>query len=65
MFDLLTGQCDRHADNMFVSRHGRLALIDHESAMGVVLRCRASSLLLPTTMCVHCVVVGVLQTTPV
>lgn len=34
IFDLLTSQCDRHAQNVYVSRDGRLSLIDNDQAYG-------------------------------
>ncbi len=50
MFDLLTSQCDRHAQNIFVTESGQLALIDNESSLGVWRRtCAFDSILLPTT----------------
>ncbi len=48
VFDLLTGQCDRHSENVFVTAEGRLTLIDNDRALGVVERCRSNSMLLPT-----------------
>lgn len=34
IFDLLTSQCDRHGQNVYVSESGRLALIDNDQAYG-------------------------------
>lgn len=34
MFDLLTAQCDRHAENVFVDEGGRLTLIDNDQMLG-------------------------------
>uniref|UniRef100_A0A1D1ZMM4 PI3K/PI4K catalytic domain-containing protein n=2 Tax=Auxenochlorella protothecoides TaxID=3075 RepID=A0A1D1ZMM4_AUXPR len=50
--DLLTGQCDRHAGNVFVDERGRLALIDNDQMLGVWWQgtgCAASSMFLPGT----------------
>ena len=33
-FDLLTSQCDRHGQNVYVSKDGRLSLIDNDQAYG-------------------------------
>ncbi|MEW5309051.1 MAG: hypothetical protein WDW38_000963 [Sanguina aurantia] len=45
--DLLTAQCDRHAENIFVDQHGGLQFIDNDRALGVVTHCGADSVLLP------------------
>lgn len=34
VFDLLTSQCDRHAENVYVSAAGQLSLIDNDQAYG-------------------------------
>ena len=50
VFDLLTSQCDRHGENVFVSAAGRLALIDSDQAYGSSWRaCGADSIFLPGT----------------
>ncbi len=49
IFDLLTCQCDRHADNVFVS-DGGITLIDNDQMLGTSWRrCAADSIFLPTT----------------
>jgi RIO-like serine/threonine protein kinase len=35
IYDLLTSQCDRHAQNILVSDNGNIHLIDHEAALQV------------------------------
>lgn len=30
MLDLLTSQCDRHSQNVFMDEHGKLTLIDNQ-----------------------------------
>ncbi|MEW5298305.1 MAG: hypothetical protein WDW36_001445 [Sanguina aurantia] len=47
VMDLLTAQCDRHAENIFVDQHGGLQFIDNDRALGVVTHCGADSVLLP------------------
>ncbi|KAI8464996.1 MAG: hypothetical protein J3K34DRAFT_380094 [Monoraphidium minutum] len=50
VFDLLTSQCDRHAQNVYVSRAGRLSLIDNDQAYGSSWRpCGVDSIFLPGT----------------
>ncbi len=36
MWDLLTGQCDRHSENIFVDKAGNIQMIDNDKALGVV-----------------------------
>ncbi|MEW5313837.1 MAG: hypothetical protein WDW38_005372 [Sanguina aurantia] len=50
MFDLLTSQCDRHAQNVFVDEGGSLHLIDNEAAMQHSWKtCGFDSILVPTS----------------
>lgn len=50
IFDLLTSQCDRHAENVFVDNKLRLTLIDNDQMMGESWRkCGVDSIFLPTT----------------
>lgn len=45
LFDLLTFQVDRHAQNVFIDENGKLTLIDNEQWLGSGI----NSLFLPTT----------------
>ena len=36
IWDLLTSQCDRHPENIFIDEHGNLQYIDNDKALGVV-----------------------------
>lgn len=47
MLDLLTAQCDRHSENVFITEDGSLTFIDNDRALGVVTRCGGDSMLLP------------------
>lgn len=49
IFDLLTGQCDRHAQNIFLSEDGRLRLIDNEACLNSWGHCSFDSVLVPTS----------------
>lgn len=49
IFDLLTSQCDRHAQNIFIHEDGTLMLIDNERALFENRQCGIDSILLPTT----------------
>jgi len=49
MFDLLTSQCDRHAQNIFIAEDGGIMLIDNERAFYENKWCAIDSILLPTT----------------
>jgi hypothetical protein len=50
IWDLLTMQCDRHGQNVFVDEQGGLTLIDLDQAFGDGWRvCGVDSLFLPTT----------------
>jgi hypothetical protein len=49
IFDLLTSQCDRHAQNIFISEQGRVMLIDNERSFFENKHCGIDSILLPTT----------------
>lgn len=50
IFDLLTSQCDRHAQNIFISESGQLTLIDNEAALQNNWKnCGFDSILIPTT----------------
>jgi hypothetical protein len=50
IWDLLTMQCDRHGQNVFIDEHGSLTLIDLDQAFGDAWRvCGVDSLFLPTT----------------
>jgi hypothetical protein len=50
IFDLLTSQCDRHAQNIFMSENGQLTLIDNEVALQSSWRnCGFDSILVPGT----------------
>ncbi|KAG2488705.1 hypothetical protein HYH03_012705 [Edaphochlamys debaryana] len=50
LYDLLTGQCDRHGGNVFVQEDGSITLIDNDQSMvyGSKL-CAFDSILLPTS----------------
>ncbi|KXZ44687.1 hypothetical protein GPECTOR_63g16 [Gonium pectorale] len=47
VLDLLTAQCDRHSENVFITNAGQLSFIDNDRALGVVTRCGSDSMLLP------------------
>ncbi|PNW84381.1 hypothetical protein CHLRE_03g143867v5 [Chlamydomonas reinhardtii] len=47
VLDLLTAQCDRHSENVFITPAGDLTFIDNDRALGVVTRCGGDSMLLP------------------
>ncbi|GIL58746.1 hypothetical protein Vafri_13749 [Volvox africanus] len=47
VLDLLTAQCDRHSENVFITPSGALTFIDNDRALGVVTRCGSDSMLLP------------------
>lgn len=47
VMDLLTAQCDRHAENIFIAADGSLSFIDNDRALGVVTHCGSNSMLLP------------------
>ncbi|KAL6755005.1 hypothetical protein V8C86DRAFT_2686314 [Haematococcus lacustris] len=50
IFDLLTSQCDRHAQNIFIDEEGRLRLIDNEACLQNSWKnCGFDSVLVPTT----------------
>jgi hypothetical protein len=50
IFDLLTSQCDRHAQNLFLQEDGNLQLIDNESCLQHMWKtCGFDSVLVPTT----------------
>jgi hypothetical protein len=50
LWDLLTMQCDRHGQNVYVDDSGRLTLIDLDQALGDAWRvCGYDSLFLPTS----------------
>ena len=49
IFDLLTSQCDRHAQNLFIDEDGSVRLIDNECAFYENMHCGVDSILLPTT----------------
>ncbi|GIL86976.1 hypothetical protein Vretifemale_15166 [Volvox reticuliferus] len=50
IFDLLTSQCDRHAQNLFLQEDGNLKLIDNESCLQHMWRhCGFDSVFVPTT----------------
>jgi hypothetical protein len=36
IWDLLTAQCDRHSENIFIDSDGNLQFIDNDKALGVV-----------------------------
>ena len=36
IWDLLTSQCDRHSENIFIDESGNLQFIDNDKALGVV-----------------------------
>jgi hypothetical protein len=36
IWDLLTAQCDRHSENIFIDNGGNLQFIDNDKALGVV-----------------------------
>lgn len=47
VMDLLTAQCDRHGENIFIDHRGNLQFIDNDRALGVVTACGSDSVLLP------------------
>lgn len=47
VMELLTSQCDRHFQNIFIDGAGRLKLIDNDQALGTIPHCGANSELLP------------------
>ena len=50
IFDLLTSQCDRHAQNIFINERGQLTLIDNEAALqSNWATCGFDSILIPGT----------------
>ncbi|GAX73008.1 hypothetical protein CEUSTIGMA_g460.t1 [Chlamydomonas eustigma] len=50
MLDLLTSQCDRHAQNVFINENGNIQLIDNLQAMKFNwLKCGSDSIFLPGT----------------
>lgn len=50
LFDLLTSQCDRHAQNVFINERGQITLIDNLQAMKFNWeKCAADSIFLPGT----------------
>ncbi|KAG1679849.1 hypothetical protein FOA52_012763 [Chlamydomonas sp. UWO 241] len=50
MLDLLTSQCDRHGQNIFVDEHGQITLIDNLQAMRFGwTKCGSDSVFLPGT----------------
>ncbi|KAG1676217.1 hypothetical protein FOA52_006434 [Chlamydomonas sp. UWO 241] len=49
VFDLLTSQCDRHPDNVFVDDRGNIQVIDNDKALGVVERCSQDTIFIPGT----------------
>ncbi|KAG1662707.1 hypothetical protein FOA52_014572 [Chlamydomonas sp. UWO 241] len=50
IWDLLTSQCDRHAQNVFMDEGGQLTLIDNEVALQSQWKtCGFNSILVPTT----------------
>ncbi|EFJ50201.1 hypothetical protein VOLCADRAFT_89086 [Volvox carteri f. nagariensis] len=50
IFDLLTSQCDRHAQNLLIQEDGNFKLIDNESCLQHMWRnCAFDSVLVPTT----------------
>lgn len=53
VLDLLTAQCDRHSENVFITPAGDLTFIDNDRALGVVTRCGGDSMLLPGNRCAY------------
>eukprot|EP00195_Chlamydomonas_chlamydogama_P003117 CAMPEP_0202915096 /NCGR_PEP_ID=MMETSP1392-20130828/64809_1 /ASSEMBLY_ACC=CAM_ASM_000868 /TAXON_ID=225041 /ORGANISM="Chlamydomonas chlamydogama, Strain SAG 11-48b" /LENGTH=549 /DNA_ID=CAMNT_0049606991 /DNA_START=71 /DNA_END=1716 /DNA_ORIENTATION=+ len=49
IMDVLTAQCDRHSENIFVDSHGNLQYIDNDKALGVVSNCGFDSMIIPTS----------------
>ena len=50
IFDLLTSQCDRHSQNIFIDEGGQLTLIDNEACLQNSWRnCGFDSIFVPTT----------------
>lgn len=50
IFDVMTSQCDRHQQNIFMNEHGKVWAIDNDQVSGTAWRtCAFDSLLLPTT----------------
>ncbi|KAG2497271.1 hypothetical protein HYH03_004855 [Edaphochlamys debaryana] len=50
IFDLLTSQCDRHAQNIFMQADGNIKLIDNESCLQHMwMHCAFDSVMVPTT----------------
>lgn len=50
LLDLLTSQCDRHAQNVFIDDKGQLTLIDNQQGMKFNWhKCGSDSIFLPGT----------------
>ena len=49
--DLLTAQCDRHSENIFIDRDGQLQYIDNDKSLGVV-SSAASGTVLVSVFCI-------------
>ncbi|KAG2485806.1 hypothetical protein HYH03_015517 [Edaphochlamys debaryana] len=50
IFDLLTSQCDRHAQNIFIQEDGNIRLIDHDASLNhMSVTCGFDSVFVPTT----------------
>lgn len=50
IFDLLTSQCDRHAQNVFIDERGNIKLIDNEACLQTTWKnCAFDSIFVPTT----------------
>lgn len=57
LFDLLTFQVDRHAQNVFIDENGKLTLIDNEQWLGS----GVNSLFLPTSEVSSCKHIGTIN----
>eukprot|EP00798_Chlamydomonas_sp_ICE-L_P022695 gene22695-29850_t len=49
MMDLLTAQCDRHSENIFIDERGQLQFIDSDKSLGVIHKCGYDTMLIPGT----------------
>jgi len=49
LWDVLTAQCDRHAENVFIDDAGDIQVIDNDKALGVIAKCGYDSMFVPGT----------------
>eukprot|EP00201_Polytomella_parva_P015812 CAMPEP_0175063584 /NCGR_PEP_ID=MMETSP0052_2-20121109/14840_1 /TAXON_ID=51329 ORGANISM="Polytomella parva, Strain SAG 63-3" /NCGR_SAMPLE_ID=MMETSP0052_2 /ASSEMBLY_ACC=CAM_ASM_000194 /LENGTH=609 /DNA_ID=CAMNT_0016329803 /DNA_START=205 /DNA_END=2031 /DNA_ORIENTATION=- len=50
VMDLLTAQCDRHSENVFIGEDGNMKFIDNDRALGELYGCGADSILVPGSL---------------